>query len=42
MPEAVKLREEVFAEIESLGYRIVPINLYDEMFLAERKPSRRR
>jgi FkbM family methyltransferase len=36
MPEGVALRAELFAELDSLGYRIVPISFYDEMFLAER------
>lgn len=35
MPEAAKLRAELFDELESLGYRVIPTT-YDEMFLAER------
>jgi FkbM family methyltransferase len=32
---ATKLRNDLFEYIESIGYKIVPIRGYDEMFLAE-------
>lgn len=34
MSEAAKLRSELFAKIQSLGYIIVPLSGYDEIFLA--------
>ncbi len=33
---AIKLREELFDYIRSIGYRIIPVNGWEEMFIAER------
>ena len=35
MLEAGRLRTEVFEELKALGYRVIPLAHYDEMFLAE-------
>jgi FkbM family methyltransferase len=35
MPEAAKLRADLFSFLEQLGYRVVQLGVYDEMFLAE-------
>ena len=33
---ATHLRKELFEYIRSIGYRIIPVNGWDEMFIAER------
>lgn len=35
MPEAAKLRADLFSFLEQLGYRVIQLGVYDEMFLAE-------
>jgi FkbM family methyltransferase len=37
MPEAAALRADVFSVLSDLGYEIIPLNLYDEMFLVKHK-----
>lgn len=36
MPEAAKLRADLFSFLEQLGYRVIQLGVYDEMFLAEK------
>ncbi len=37
MPEAPVLRSELFSVLDEIGYKVCPIKMYDEMFLAEKK-----
>ncbi len=37
MPEAIKMRSDLFSFLDSIGYKVVPIRRYSEMFLATSK-----